>query len=1414
MRTDTLAQSDALNLLRNGAMTRGAAHWWGCYLRHTRIGGSQGQGSVNMPEYGLEIFRAASTSYPDTITPGAHQWLDRPDLFTYPSQRIVSGLAFIPFDEDQALLRVVRGLTAVDGSVLVALPEPAGALDYEDLFQHPFVHIDTDGTRVNIEAGSVLPLTDTRRPESSGLYRVGKLLENRGGVGTATGYAFTDPVNVHEYTYHGLEISPTSGGAYKALITSDTDGVVYTSVQADPSGNYTVVTIQVDEGVINALDREQPGYTPETGIAIGDVFTMTAPDFRVGVVTQVAVSATSTTFTLMPLYNHGDYVATPFAADVNPDAWAIYTTSIATVMRTLPLYSYDFTLGYTYRINDGYVAPEGSDMVFRVIEDDDTIDGVGRALTRVSRLASKTKTINFAEDATTTDGSWQRRLERHYRESKYPIDGRLDLTITPPAVAADDYPTTPGSLSGASWYFFTDLAGALPDVNDPPAAVEDVPHFRIIVEVDVASPVPAEWFTGAKEFTVTPFGNQAELDILFAWIYPLLQVQSFVAAGAKVSTPGSIFDSQLEIYVKWDESAFGPFPVIDGYNIGWLPGFPASPAVGGTTTWGFQVKGLKASGGRSLISDAYLAHGDLAQRLEQVDDAALPLIGPLTDAVSIDPLVHQADLLDHVIPPGAVILYAGGGTCPPGFKRVDGLPDTALPGIGEQSTLSLADSSITYFSARDRTLIKWVGKSFPLLDSNGAPIPIEELSLPQSKPIPGIPGTLEDVAFVPYQQLVQPGMTLRVPDFVIDSSIVTSVPLFSAKTAGNAALIIWPGRIESQRPAEPTYKRLAIELWFRVSEPVVATGAEQVSWIFRQAVKIGDEVVGWGLMYTHGSSDPNKLEWRIETNGSLGFHQGSYRTFDTVLDKSKGSGDMYHVLIEAGVPNSGTAGAPGSAIPDFQITVSNTDDYSLVSENHNFGVAQLGGDMAPGAKLAINDTPVVGPDSAGYTIYPSAITVDSFRIFELDSKELDETARLSLWNDGKGQGTVPLSLQDRLITEFRFDAGYGTAVADTAPVAWSKPAEFIQPVAWLSGHVLAVGGSDFGAMDYRAPLEDKDRSFLVTRVESVLTEGEGSYESGLPYDATLTADGNGKGFIQYPTAFKASDLMAGDTDVTPLGPGFAWQTETFSDGSVFVTPFWDANMSGGVFKTLVMNKAFSTPLPFGWQPKVGDVYFLDWYKTATPGQPLGWFLARLVKITYIGLTQSQWRYEFERYDGRAIQLSLLDFSQLHHEGVDGGALGSIRIRPAKLFGDGPQLVNTGTGEIVPQNVELHQVFYQDPANGSTKYWVARRLTTDLELEVQGWLQIPDGLEEITAEATGYLRYDDAADAMDYGAGGHTHLVNQALTATSDLVPRVNELGSLKDVPFVAVAQDHDHGYLSQYRFPLPRFRFFTACQKL
>lgn len=170
---------------------------------------------------------------------------------------------------------------------------------------------------------------------------------------------------------------------------------------------------------------------------------------------------------------------------------------------------------------------------------------------------------------------------------------------------------------------------------------------------------------------------------------------------------------------------------------------------------------LPAGSGDVRIGDVVLYKGNFTRR-HDFNDLDDPTPSALVDRRSaLDRLTHGADETDGIIPRGAVLLFAGGAQCPPGFKRVDSQRESVVDGL----EMLPAPDSVEYDSTRNRTLLTWVNRSFDLLDENGNTIPVigdgavAFVALPNTSPFNG---AYEVVTTGPVQQRVQPGMALRI----------------------------------------------------------------------------------------------------------------------------------------------------------------------------------------------------------------------------------------------------------------------------------------------------------------------------------------------------------------------------------------------------------------------------------------------------------------------------------------------------------------------------------------------------------------------------------------------------------------------------------------------------------------------------
>lgn len=177
---------------------------------------------------------------------------------------------------------------------------------------------------------------------------------------------------------------------------------------------------------------------------------------------------------------------------------------------------------------------------------------------------------------------------------------------------------------------------------------------------------------------------------------------------------------------------------------------------------------VRAGQGETDVGDVVLYKGNFTRR-HDFDDRDDPSVAAVADRrVALDRMLHGVDEAAGLVPRGATVLYAGGATCPPGYKRVDALPLSDRDGL---ETIPAPDS-VAYEEDRNRTVMAWDNQSFDLLDAQGRPIPIVEDSeviqvvLPPQQPFGG---AFETIEVGPVQQRIQPGMSLRIRASDVDT---------------------------------------------------------------------------------------------------------------------------------------------------------------------------------------------------------------------------------------------------------------------------------------------------------------------------------------------------------------------------------------------------------------------------------------------------------------------------------------------------------------------------------------------------------------------------------------------------------------------------------------------------------------------
>jgi len=1406
---EIMSQRSAPGLIRNGNFAHGSAYWHGSYLRQLQTSASS---SSVRTRYAMEITRPAEGAYLSTQEPGMWQYLDRPDLVQFPSSRLVTGLEFIPLGYKKAGLRVLKQFSTIDGKVLddlfaVPLELPLENYTSDLIFQHPFVHTGTvqlkDGPsfareqyEVRQKPGDALPLTDTFNDTNSGVYRVGQLLLNYSGIAFIPG----DTVNagnpqLDRFTYHGLTVVPPADVSIQHVANQLTDGISGISIAATSEFGVDTWTVTIDASaaVINALPRFQ--VVGVTGLRDGDIFVVEAPLPGVGTISNLNVGATQTTFTLALVINQSAnvlFAQPPAAQDQEPMSWAIFPKSVANVTRTLPVYRYDMTVAMTYKAAGEFLRPALPILEFRQLEADGNIDGFGRLSERIVAESAESLDVRFELPNGNEDLTYRRYVNRIIREFTVPQDGRAALRIQPPQ-------------SGDAGEF----SGLVKSIEATTETIGGSPVEVVSVAIDLGVPtilIP-DWLAVGKValLTSTPgvFADQP-------WINTLLDVQPQIRVlTSSIDTSGAT--SVVTVTSSYLPS-FGNF--FFAQNQPW-------PA--GTVNEVPIMSSIAEGAVRCQVSDVYACKGDITQRVAISDDNALPPGTTLNDTVSVDPLVHRVDLLDNVISPGTVVMYAGGGICPPGFKRLQGFANS---GTAPVVTLPLP-SSTTYDSITDRTTLVWNNEEFSLLDEAGAPIELIGATNVESLEVGTGNVNFETIEFPSFQQLMQPGMQVRFNGATIPPAELAELSV--SDEPGNAIQLgggdqgFYRGGLGSAQSLVPTNEAI-VDLWFKYNPGAFDNSQEH--WI-ANTVNIDDnntaKRVGWGIkILTDGRL---QAVMYIRANST---YLTSTATTDDVIDwanpTASGStvGGWFHVaaLFKAG-SSFDFAANPGSGANYGATMVVSGAAYNVQSTTRVPFANQVTGTGIP-----INDDSVflqVGAAEvlSGNPISTADVTIDHLRI-GAPNEDLTTYAQAT-WNNAKGTPVLPSTIlaEYTLYGDYRFDTpSFGVVTNQVGPTGASSAltaASFFD-LASVPGHVKAVLPNVGITLDsFRAAAEDQDPAFLITDVNNRTSQLVGSLVSAVPTDPSGNTGGQGQGVVGYPNFVGLGGLVSqnqGQQPTPPVGPSAEEQTETFSDGLPFdinvgTSLLFEGGVPVGYYGVRKTQFLGGPPVPLAgsssvFEPSVGDVLWLS-VVDKTVGT-----IVRCTAINQFNLTNGDpaRRYIFKRYDGQQ-----LFGTEITEEISD---IGVISVRPAKLYGVGQHTID-GNG-----NVAIAGVVQTNAQTDIGQVWSTRALESSTTLTVAGQLELPEDVVSLRVEAGGYVRYDEPDTQMNYGSGGHSHeILNGSGGPTGPTLPRVKETGSTsggafdtEDIPFTPVAAEHDHGFLDTYRFPMPLARLVTLCQKL
>jgi hypothetical protein len=231
------------------------------------------------------------------------------------------------------------------------------------------------------------------------------------------------------------------------------------------------------------------------------------------------------------------------------------------------------------------------------------------------------------------------------------------------------------------------------------------------------------------------------------------------------------------------------------------------------------------------------------------------------------------------------------------------------------------------------------------------------------------------------------------------------------------------------------------------------------------------------------------------------------------------------------------------------------------------------------------------------------------------------------------------------------------------------------------------------------------------------------------------------------------------------------------------------------------------------------------------------FVAQIKKATPSAL--GYYQFELARFDARQLYTpfgntltSSFDPSSAMGRLLDSSSGPStVTIRPVKLFGTA--VVPTPDGPDIQGSVIVP---FGSDATGQWFIGAPTGAQSALDIDVQGQVTIPEGVKEITVDPGGYLQYDIPDQTLRYGAGAHSHKIQEdpdnpyeqsdeiasapagasgiAAGNGNKVVNDGNKYDPTTEDFILDVPSSHDHGFLDQYRYNLPRFRIVTACQKL
>ena len=835
----------APSLVTDGRFTQGLSHWFGSYVTHGKDPGGA---------YRAECAARLAGNYSSGMPYGISQYIDFPEIHSFPATRTASLVQLYPLGSNLALL-VTTADTQLEGLPLQAGVE--GAPSPQNRFQHPFRWQDDEGV-VNIQPTSALSVSQAEYDSYDGEYAAGAVLVQSAET-------------VTEVVHHQLYVSPRN-----PIVPTDSSlGYGSTRVECVPDEDLTSGTLTflgTDAGEIERLrDRLN-----EVGVTR---FVAVLADERQVMLQTVGAQTT----TASGQHKFSAQYAALDPGGLAPDRssvfaeWALFPRTDVTCKYTMPLYGYKYTLAYSYRGR----TPLRAELTFRSTvsgEDGMTLPGFGATTFRVPST-SRSSSLQARDN-------YFRNVEVLRAESRAKVVGRPLLNIPVVDVAAPQQQTRTVTRfakynSPTVGYVYCDrdevdfearpLRNMRWEEGNPTTGVPGKLWLGGIVQLDN---LPANPTTGDSLGEVAFTGHLAGQNPVDGLVGT---VQDFVAT-LLYGTPGTLTadlflgnvggnNSGEELYVNFTYSAPGETEATPIYVSNFLDpdGDLISPelysieakdtlgirgshwntdtvlqfpriTVGSIVSFSDAVEPLEFLNSNSyevvsvyfppdqgFISDLEIGLLDVSQadfaRNTSVNvnvgtQVGLQASGPqqstcfLTDVsmwsgdrtaelptddsggvASRDLLERHTDPLGSIFPRGTVVLYAGGGACPAGFKPVQATAESAQPGVPDVELVSPVATD--YNQETNTTKLAFpLGSLPPLRDPSGGVISLTSAAT-VAVPAPTlefdnqglrIPATdiLGDSIYLSqviksFRNAVEVGMILRVQE----SSALDSAPLVS-----------------------------------------------------------------------------------------------------------------------------------------------------------------------------------------------------------------------------------------------------------------------------------------------------------------------------------------------------------------------------------------------------------------------------------------------------------------------------------------------------------------------------------------------------------------------------------------------------------------------------------------------------------